>query len=244
MVTIKDIDTRTSNESVNVKVTYRDEESTETISRNIEIYFNIIINVEEYIGGNVPINTDVMEQIATTMTDVEKTELTSDDIDDNIALKKTLLSLIKYNGQAVSTDNNTLSYWSIEVVTKGSNYDITYTYNNGPATYTRKFTMTNAIQYNGTLTDNKMSNNDSVNTAMNEKEELLSTDIDKDNTFKTTLLSLILFKGDTIVTDDADTLACWKISIVKDGDDYQIAYNYTKDTKTYSRTFVMAGPTV
>ena len=235
-VSISDIATRTSNASVNVKVT------SNGISRNIEIYFNIIINVDEYVDVNVPINTDIMNQIATAMTDAGKTQLTIEDVDDNITLKKTLLSLIKYNGQAVSTDNNTLSYWTIKVDTNGSNYDITYAYNNGPATYTRRFTMTNAIQYDGTLIDNKMANNEAVNTAMSEKEELSSTDIDRNSTLKTTLLGLIEFKGKAIATD-ANTLACWKISIVKDGEDYQITYTYTNDTKTYNRAFVMAGIT-
>ena len=120
-----------------------------SISRTIQLYFNIVINARETDDDGNDIFDEASgvmvknDSLASAMAEQGDNTLTNDEISNN--LKKELLSLIKFNDSPVVVDgvvdSVTLSRYSIEVIKDGSYYKITYTYTGTSATYTRTLTM-------------------------------------------------------------------------------------------------------
>ncbi|MBQ7880640.1 MAG: hypothetical protein IJ358_02200, partial [Clostridia bacterium] len=106
-----------------------------TASREVEVYFNIMIKAKALNGGQMAYSAMLGNAMG------DSTELTETDIDANLALKRELLSLITYNNKAIDVDDNTqISYFTISVSKYSDGYEIVYTYNN-EATYIRTLYM-------------------------------------------------------------------------------------------------------
>lgn len=131
-ITLKDIDKITQNPSVSVVIKAGDTGDTQ---RAIELYFNIVINAKTLVDGYMSYNQAVSEAMA------DDGELKAEDVNNNLVLKKELLSLVKYNGREIATDSVTLSYYNISVSQQNDHYVITYVFNNNVSTYTRTFRM-------------------------------------------------------------------------------------------------------
>lgn len=164
-------------------------------------------------------------------------ELTAQDVNNNLVLKKELLSLIKYNGREIATDNVTLSYYNITVSQETDHYVIEYVFNNNVSTYTRTLKMKSVIEATSLDTDKYMAYNSTLGTAITDKTALTSYQIENIDGLKTELLGLIKFNGVTISTDDAVKFA---INVVKNSNDYSVTYTYNGTGETYTRTFKMA----
>ena len=233
IIIVNDIHKLFNNEFITVNI------SDGTISRTIHIYFNIVINANEiYFDANGWIKHN--EMLADALDNDADGTLTNDEI--GTALKKELLTLIKFNDQDVVVDGivdrDILNRYSIEVkpTATTSKYEIIYTYTYNGATYKRTFDIykhTIIIASGKADANGNLANNSNVNTAMTDKTNLSVTE----DGLKNILLDLILLNGVTPNADDFD------ISIVKHENYYAIQYIYKYDkndaNKTYSVTFKM-----
>jgi len=208
-----------------------------TISRTIQIYFNIVINANEAYFDDTNNYIKHNEMLATALdNDSTPSELTNDEI--GTALRKELLTLIEFNDKPVVNDGivdmDILNRYTINVkYDSGSIYKITYVYSYNNATYKRTFDIykhTIIIASGKADANGNLANNSNVNTAMTDKTNLSVTE----DGLKNILLDLIRLNGVTPNADDFD------ISIVKHENYYSIQYGYEYETgKTYSVTFKM-----
>ena len=152
-ITLSNVHKLTQNKSCKAVITYTSESGSGTtssssgttvISRNVELYFNIIIkpksddSIFDSNNGTLKFVKDVEDAITLS----GSTTLTAEQVNANIALKKTLLSLITSNGKAVDISNNNLvGAYAISVKDIDVNYSIEYKYTVGNITYTRTLTM-------------------------------------------------------------------------------------------------------
>lgn len=150
VVTLENIHQLLSNKSVYAIITI------DGVTRKVELRFNIIINARNTNDNG----DDIFNEGAGQMTNNEmvataleqstnsnasgKKVLTVDDVERNVLLKQTLLTLITFNGQAVDTEvyGSQYNYFTITVEENSSGtYTITYTYNDNMSEYSREFVM-------------------------------------------------------------------------------------------------------
>ena len=155
-ITLSDVNTILDNKFVSATIT----ETNNRISREIDLYFNIVINALEYDSDNrLPYSENLDNaMIAEEALNGSPVVLTDDKM--STTLKKELLNLITYNDEPLSNngniDNLTLSRYSIEV-TEGTEdyYLIKYTYTGVYAIYTRTLQMTKSAISAIKLNENK-----------------------------------------------------------------------------------------
>lgn len=126
-ITLEDVDTYTSGKSVPIKITCAG------VTRNVELYFNIIITAKKLDGNLMSNNAKLTSAIG------EKKTLENDDIDSNAELKAELLQLIKFNGMNVTGATSTK--FKIKVTRNADKYELVYIYDDSVVSYTRTLYM-------------------------------------------------------------------------------------------------------
>ncbi|MBO5909922.1 MAG: hypothetical protein J6Q15_00280, partial [Clostridia bacterium] len=142
LVKLKDVNTLTKNQSAIVTIKHGG------IGREIELYFNIKINskllsegymVDPATGDKVV--TNAITLIEDALTNKMEGGLTIHDIENDINLKKSLLTLITFDAHNVSVDpySNEYNYFDIELVKDEVNgeYVVNYMYDDNVSTYSR-----------------------------------------------------------------------------------------------------------